>query len=90
MADMPVLPMSLNLVPRTNGESEMKNLSLKLSVKLYLTLQALRGEAGQDLIEYVLIGGVVALGAVAGMQSFADKVNTAFGNLGTKLTTYAS
>jgi len=61
----------------------------KLMVKLYLTLQAMREEHGQDMIEYILVGGVVALGAVAGMSSFATSVNTAFVALGTKLTTYS-
>jgi pilus assembly protein Flp/PilA len=61
----------------------------KVMLKLYLTLQALREEHGQDLIEYVLIGGVVALGAVAGMTTFAGDVNTAFTNLGAKLGTYS-
>jgi len=68
----------------------MNNLTLKLYIKAQALREALREECGQDLIEYVLIGGVVALGAVAGMQAFAGKVNTAFSNLGTKLTTYAS
>jgi len=61
----------------------------KLTLRLYLMLQLLRDEDGQDLIEYVLIGGVVALGAVAGMSSFAANVNAAFSNLGTNLTTYS-
>ena len=66
----------------------------KLTVNLYLKFQALRealrDECGQDLIEYVLIGGVVALAAVAGMSTFASKINSAFTNLGTKLTSYTS
>ena len=45
----------------------------KLMMKLYLKLQALREEHGQDMIEYILVGGVVALGAVAGMQTFANR-----------------
>ena len=72
----------------------MDKLTNKLTFKLYVQLQALweelREEHGQDLIEYVLIGGVVALGAVAGMQNFATSLNTAFSNLGGKLTTYSS
>lgn len=63
----------------------MRNLSLRL----YLLLEALRNEHGQDLIEYVLIGGVVALGAVAGMTTFAANVNAAFSNLGTVLGSYS-
>ena len=62
----------------------------KTVLKLYVLLQALREECGQDLIEYVLIGGVVALGAIAGMSTFASDVNAAFTNLGGKLTTYTS
>lgn len=62
----------------------MKNLMLKL----YVMYQALKEEHGQDMIEYVLIGGIVALGATAGMSAFATDVNTAFTNLGTKLDSY--
>ena len=62
----------------------------KLTLKLYLTLQGLRDESGQDLIEYVLIGGVVALGAIAGMSTFASQINAAFSSLSTKIATYTS
>ncbi len=68
------------------GEQEMN----KLMTKLYLTFQALREEHGQDLIEYVLIGGIVALGAVAGMSSFATQINTAFNSIGTKMSSYVA
>jgi Flp pilus assembly pilin Flp len=61
----------------------------RLTLRLHLILGALRAEHGQDLIEYVLIGGVVALGAVAGMSSFAQNVNAAFANLGTTLSSYS-
>ena len=61
----------------------------KLMLKLYLTLQALREEHGQDMIEYILVGGVVALGAIAGMQTFATNINTAFMTLGAKLSSYS-
>jgi Flp pilus assembly pilin Flp len=37
---------------------------------------------GQDLIEYALLG----LGAVAAMKGLAGNVSTAFGNVGTALT----
>lgn len=61
----------------------------KMMLKLYLVLQALREEHGQDLIEYVLIGGIVAVGAVAGMGTLAQDLNAAFGSLGNQLTSYA-
>jgi Flp pilus assembly pilin Flp len=43
-------------------------------------------EAGQDTLEYVFIGLIVALGAVAGMGTLATDINAEFGKLGTDLT----
>ena len=67
----------------------MNHLTAKIYLKLQTVREMLKSDNGQDLIEYVLIGGVVALGAIAGMSTFASDVNTAFTNLGGKLTTYA-
>ena len=61
----------------------MKN----LFTKLYLMLQ---DERGQDLIEYALVVALIAFAATAGMNDVATKINTAFSNIGTKLTTYTS
>ena len=47
----------------------------------------IKEESGQDLIEYALVTGILGLGAVASMQSLATKVSTAFGSIGTSLTT---
>ena len=60
----------------------------RLALKIYVALQTLRGEQGQDMIEYILIAGIVALGATAGMQTFATDVNAAFNNLGNALSSY--
>ena len=60
-----------------------------IMIKLYVTLQALRDERGQDLIEYVLIGGVVAVGAIAGMGNLAANLNAAFGNIAGKVSSYS-
>jgi Flp pilus assembly pilin Flp len=46
----------------------------------------LKEESGQDTLEYVFIGLVVALGAVAGMTTLAKSINAEFGKLGTDLT----
>ena len=43
-------------------------------------------EAGQDLIEYALIGLIVALGALAGMGTLASSVNAEFTKIGSSLT----
>jgi pilus assembly protein Flp/PilA len=45
---------------------------------------------GQDLIEYALVVALIAFAAAAGMTTVATKINTAFTNIGTKLTTYTS
>ena len=43
-------------------------------------------ELGQDLIEYALIGLIVALGAIAGMGYAASQVNTEFSKIGNQLS----
>jgi pilus assembly protein Flp/PilA len=62
----------------------MKDRLLKLSVML----QILKDENGQDLIEYALVVALIAFAATAGMSTLATALNTAFGNIGTKLGTY--
>jgi pilus assembly protein Flp/PilA len=58
--------------------------------KLYLKLQKLVKEEGQDLIEYALVVALIAFAATAGMNALAGKINTAFTNIGTTLSTYTS
>ena len=57
---------------------------------LYMNVRILREEAGQDLIEYVLIIAVIAFAATLGMSTVASKINDAFGNIGSKMTTYVT
>ena len=59
-------------------------------LKLYVKAQTLRSEEGQDLIEYALIAALIALAATAGMKTVATDINTAFTNIGNKLTGYTS
>jgi pilus assembly protein Flp/PilA len=65
----------------------MKNLLLKLSVKMDLLKDALLSEQGQDLIEYALVVAFIAFAATAGMKTLAGNINTAFVTIGTDLTT---
>ncbi len=59
--------------------------------KLYTKIQNLMTrEEGQDLIEYALVVALIALAATAGMGTLANNINTAFTNMGTKLTSYTS
>ena len=61
-------------------------------MKLFLnSLASLhKDEAGQGLVEYLLILALVSLAAVAGMQSVASSISSAFSKVGTKLGQYIS
>jgi pilus assembly protein Flp/PilA len=65
----------------------LKNRIWKLSIKIQ---NILTSEEGQDLIEYALVVALIALAATAGMRTVATAINTVFGNIGTKLTTYTA
>lgn len=43
-------------------------------------------ESGQDLVEYALVMALIALGAVASMQTLAASISTEFTNLNTTIT----
>jgi pilus assembly protein Flp/PilA len=45
-----------------------------------------REESGQDLIEYALIGALIALGSVAAMGTLATNISTEFSRIGAKLS----
>jgi pilus assembly protein Flp/PilA len=50
----------------------------------------MKQEHGQDLVEYALVVALIAFGATAGMKSLATGLNTAFGNISTKMGSYVS
>ena len=45
-----------------------------------------REEEAQDLIEYALIGLIIALGAIAGMSTVASSINAEFTKIAGDLT----
>ena len=47
-----------------------------------------KDEAGQGLVEYLLILALVAFGAVAGMSGLATSLNSAFSKIGVILGQY--
>jgi pilus assembly protein Flp/PilA len=65
----------------------MKDQLWKMSIKIQ---SMLNNEEGQDLIEYALVVALIAFAATAGMSTVAGNINTAFTNIGTKLTTYTA
>jgi len=66
----------------------------KLSVKIYMNLQrvkeALSDECGQDMVEYAIVMGLIALGATTAMKGLATLIGTAFTNVGNTVNTYTS
>jgi pilus assembly protein Flp/PilA len=46
----------------------------------------LRDDSGQDLIEYALVAALIGLGATAAMSSLASTIGSAFGSIGSELT----
>jgi Flp pilus assembly pilin Flp len=49
-----------------------------------------KDESGQGLVEYVLLVALIALAAVFGMQTLANKINSAFTQVGTLVGNYVS
>ena len=48
-------------------------------LRLFLFVHSIvQREEGQDLVEYALVVALVAFGAIAGMQSLATSINSAF------------
>ena len=68
----------------------MKNLTLKLYVRMQALTDAMRDENGQDMVEYAVVMGLIALGATVAMKGLATTIGTGFTAVGTHLTTYTS
>ena len=64
----------------------MKNTMLKLYIKMQNLKDQLSSEEGQDLVEYALIVALISLAAVAGMNTLAGDIKTAFTTVGGNLT----
>lgn len=60
----------------------MTNLMLNSLIRLH------QDEAGQGLVEYLLILALIAFAATAGMSSLASGLNSAFGAISTLLGNY--
>jgi pilus assembly protein Flp/PilA len=68
----------------------MKDLALKLYVKMQALRSAFQNEDGQDMVEYAIVLGLIAMGATVAMKGLATTIGTGFTSIGTKLTTYTS
>jgi pilus assembly protein Flp/PilA len=47
-------------------------------------------DEGQDLIEYAMVGGLIALGAVAAVTAFQGELSALYTRIKTKLSTVAT
>ena len=72
------------MIPSREERTEMKSIIRKL----HPLVKALKKVDGQDLIEYALLVALIAFAATAGMSTLAKDINTAFGNIGSTLTSY--
>lgn len=54
-------------------------------LKMYVKLQGLKNDEGQDLVEYALLVALVALVCVTGVNNVATAVNSVFGNISSSL-----
>ena len=68
----------------------MRNLVRGLRARIWTIKCFLMGEDGQDMVEYALVLGVVAMGAVATMQGLATSIGVGLTNIGTQLTSFTS
>lgn len=44
-----------------------------------------KDECGQDMVEYALVVGIIALGAIAGLQGVRTQIQNMFTSLGTRI-----
>ena len=60
----------------------MKN----IVAKLYFAITNLKGDQGQDLVEYALLIALIAFACTAGMGTLASSINQAFSAVAAELT----
>jgi pilus assembly protein Flp/PilA len=68
----------------------MKDFALRVYVKMQALKEAMKDENGQDMVEYAIVMGLIALGATVAMKALAVSIGSGFTNIGGKVTTYTS
>ena len=63
---------------------------MRLALGFYIKVHALKDEDGQDLVEYAIVMGLIAMGAVIAMQGLAASIGTGLTSIGTHVTTDTS
>ena len=68
----------------------MRNLVRGLRARMWAVEHFLMSEDGQDMVEYALVMGLVAMGAVAATKGLATSIGAGLTNIGAKLAAYTS
>jgi pilus assembly protein Flp/PilA len=68
----------------------MRNLVRELRGRLWAVERFLMSEDGQNMVEYALVLGLIAMGAVAATKGLATSIGAGLTNIGSKLTAYTS
>jgi pilus assembly protein Flp/PilA len=68
----------------------MKDLAIRVYVKMQALKDAMKDESGQDMVEYAIVMGLIALGATVAMKGLATSIGTGFTSIGTKVTNYTT
>jgi pilus assembly protein Flp/PilA len=68
----------------------MKDLAVRVYVQVRMLRDALKDENGQDMVEYAIVMGLIAMGATVAMKGLATTIGTGFTAIGTKVTNYTS
>ena len=68
----------------------MKDLILKYFVRMQLFQDIVKEESGQDMVEYAVVMGLIALGATVAMKGLATTIGAAFTNVGNTVNSYTS
>ncbi len=68
----------------------MRDLVLGLYARLGALGRFLGKDDGQDMVEYAIVLGLIAMGAVAAMKGLATSIGTGLAGIGAKLTAYTS
>ena len=68
----------------------MKDLAVRVYVKIQTLKDALKDESGQDMVEYAIVMGLIAMGATVAMKALATTIGAGFTSIGTKVTSYTS
>jgi len=68
----------------------MHNLVRGLRARMWAIELFLMSEDGQDMVEYALVMGLVAMGSVAATKGLATSIGAGLTNIGTQLTSFTS